>query len=69
MSIRTVIEVNHDYLADLAAHPENFSALLMMLRGSVNVHDLAEAGGNVGLPGLRLLGQRHHSETLKLTVK
>lgn len=50
MSIRTLIEVNHDRIADLDQH----------------VHILGRALGcghmKVEINGLRILGQRHHSE-------
>ena len=60
MSTRTVIEINHDHLADLVRSPERLIQYLRDLQGS---------GKPEFLPGVRLLGQRHHSETLKLTVK
>jgi hypothetical protein len=67
MSTRTIIEINHDYIHDLEADPSQLRALLLMARSGA----LANVGptGSVGLPGIRILGQRHHSETLKLEVK
>lgn len=69
MSIRTIIEINHDHLHNL--RPGGFRedllpALLSALgQGPVREGDrlLCEAYG------IRILGQRHHSETLKLEVK
>lgn len=62
--MRTVIEINHDYLHHLIEHPERLAALCVALKGT------QEDFINSMLPsGIRILGQRHHSETLKLTVK
>ena len=59
MSIRTIIEINHDYLAALEK-PEALEMLWRALRSQ----------GHFQPPnGVRILGQRHHSETLKLEVK
>ena len=64
MSIRTIIEVNHDCLADLERHPEALQRLWRML-GAGEGHRI-ESGD---IPGIRVLGQRHHSETLELKVR
>ena len=63
MSTRTIIEVNHDYLHDLLKYPEEVQAFIAALKSSSS---WAEAHTP---SGIRILGQRHHSETLKLTVK
>lgn len=67
MSTRTIIEINHDYLHDLIAHPEQLSHLIMALRWASppDVERMLESSTQ----GLRFLGRRHHSETLKLEVK
>ena len=66
MSTRTVIEINHDYLTEMEHDPEHFFDLLKQLRGSAITGKLNKGETpNVG-PGLRVLGQRHHSERLKL---
>lgn len=62
MSIRTIIEINHDYLHDLT--DEKWEELKRYLRSG---------GGPASpdrhlVPGIRVLGQRHHSEELKLTI-
>ena len=58
MSIRTVIEINHDHLYELEHNPDDVQAFLYSLKGIEPVE----------IPGIRILGQRHHSETLKLTM-
>lgn len=69
MSIRTVIEINHDYLTDLEHDPEDFFDLLKRLRGS-EITGLLNSGDKPRFgSGITVLGQRHHSEALKLTVK
>lgn len=67
MSVRTILEINHDYMQQLLDTPDDWRALLMILRSGA-VPSIKDPG-DVGLPGIRILGQRHHSETLKLTVK
>lgn len=63
MSIRTIIEINHDQLRVL-----DDPALMKMLKQELQGSDtrLIQAGL---IPGIRILGQRHHSETLNLEVK
>ncbi len=63
MSTRTIVEINHDYLHDLLAHPERINVFLVHLKGTLL--DVA----NVTPNGIKVLGQRHHSETLKFTVR
>ena len=63
MGTRTVIEINHDVLADLMNRP---TAIAQFLRALGSTEETARrAAPN----GIRILGQRHHSETLKLTVE
>lgn len=62
MSIRTIIEINHDYWQDLRDNPDSMKDLLNALT------DKREEFYR--LPrGVRILGQRHHSEKLTLTVE
>lgn len=64
MSHRTIIEVNHDYIVDIAADPEKVKAFMQKL--------LQNDWGDrerIYLQGIRKVGERHHSETLKLTVR
>lgn len=71
MSTRTIIEINHDYLNDLLKDPDAWKALLLMARSGALAGFPSEKnpGGEVGLPGIRILAQRHHSETLNLKVE
>lgn len=69
MGTRTIIEISHDCLRprDLAELVDLFETL-----GSSSVTALLNK--NSGKPvrwsnGITVLGQRHHSETLKLEVK
>ena len=64
MSIRSVIEINHDALHNLTT--EDAPRLIEWL------HSLGGVTPQIGrtpVNGVRLLGQRHHTETLKLTVE
>jgi hypothetical protein len=63
MSTRTVIEINHDYLHDLLEHPEGMVQLLRALRQTQRYAETQTP------PGVRILGQRHHSETLELSIR
>lgn len=63
MSTRTIIEINHDYLHDISKHPEKLCEFVKRLGSGLEWAD------RVMPNGVRVLGQRHHSETLKLYVK
>lgn len=66
MSIRTVIEINHDHLYRLKEDPQWAEQLYNLLASG----DWKTDRMVFPLPnGVRVLGERHHSETLKLTVK
>lgn len=56
MSTRTIIEINHDHLNVRTAHD-----LMWILRhlGHASVSELQATSDGVGV---RILGQRHHSE-------
>ena len=71
MSIRTIIEINHDYLHELSSDPEHWIDLLRAMRSSDLTGALNAANGKPVFrpPGIRILAQRHHSEMLKLEVK
>lgn len=57
MSTRTIIEINHDYLGELSKDDDAyFKVLLSMLRSGVGVNS------DLGVPGVRIIGQRHHSD-------
>ena len=68
MSIRTIIEINHDYLGQLG--PEQWAELMTALASSSVTGQLNRAEGKPvnWTTGIRILAQRHHSETLKLYV-
>lgn len=69
MSIRTIIEINHDHLTPKTC------ADLCELVSRLGLSDVTAAINKAGgkpipmSPGVRILGQRHHSETLTLEVK
>lgn len=63
MSHRTIIEVNHDFLHDLKDRPELWLEVLQKMFTSD-----WECRHTQQVPGVRKLGERHHSETLTLKV-
>jgi hypothetical protein len=68
MSTRTIIEINHDFLADLERNPETLMGILRQL-GGCSITGMLNRGEIPYSGGIRILAQRHHSETLNLTVK
>lgn len=62
MSTRTIIEINHDCIARMTA--EEWETIKNMC---LHYPDLDGRYRQVN--GVRVLGQRHHSTTLKLEVK
>lgn len=69
MSIRTVIEINHDYLRRLG--PEQWAELMTALASAsvTGQLNLSEGKPVNWTTGIRILAQRHHSETLRLKVE
>jgi hypothetical protein len=63
MSIRTIIEVNHDYIDELCEDGTISRKLYLWI---MKYHH-GPADGN-HIQGVRVLGSRHHSETLALKV-
>jgi hypothetical protein len=63
MSHRTILEFNHDYLHDLKADPKHLENLLRRLMAND-----WQGRWTPDVPGVRKVGERHHSETLKLTI-
>ncbi len=57
MSVRTIIEINHDYIYKHAEAVEIFDWLLQYLRAGNN-----GATDEEFEPMIRILGQRHHSQ-------
>lgn len=72
MSIRTIIEINHDHLDTLFGDAENGAAairsFLLVLFGSKITGQLNNGETPEPITGIRILAQRHHSDTLKLTI-
>ncbi|MBV2182063.1 MAG: hypothetical protein KUL86_12640 [Castellaniella sp.] len=69
MSTRTIIEINHDHLTPSTC--ASLCSLVSQLGLSTITSDLNRANGtplNWGA-SVRILGQRHHSETLTLEVR
>ncbi|HWT40976.1 MAG TPA: hypothetical protein VN081_06985 [Dongiaceae bacterium] len=63
MSIRTVIEINHDMIARMDSKDwEDIKRYVLASHIGSQKHYRE-------VPGIRVLGSRHHSETLKLEVK
>jgi hypothetical protein len=69
VSTRTIIEINHDCLRRLG--PEQWAELMAALSQSFITGKLNQADGSPvqWIPGIRILAQRHHSETLHLKVE
>lgn len=69
MSTRTIIEINHDHLTLLTASQLIYllSALgLSKVTGMLNENDGKPVDWSTGI---RILAQRHHSETITLEVR
>lgn len=69
MSIRTVIEINHDHLNVVTEM--RLMELLRTLGSSAVTGALNKNGGDPveWSSGVRILAQRHHSETITLKVE
>ena len=64
MSIRTIIEINHDRLSNLE-NPEELQRLILALQMGVN--EFLNKGEQPEIaPGVRVLMQRHHSDRVTL---
>ncbi len=66
MSTRTIIEINHDLLGALERNPKYLASLPSSLAAGFVAAQLNAAGEFELLPGVRVLAQRHHSESIKL---
>jgi len=62
MSIRTIVEINHDYLKELKDNPESMQELYQKLDGRP-----LDRGDEL-IPGVEFLTQRHHSEGVMLCI-
>lgn len=69
MSTRTIVEINHDYLAHLLEDRTFLRDLILELMSTEVTRRLNTQGPHDFLCGIRILAQRHHSETLKLEIK
>lgn len=65
MSIRTIVEFNHDYLHRLE---DDESAMRQLIRALCDYHTPVKHACPPP-DGIRILGTRHHSEILSLEVK
>lgn len=70
MSIRTVIEINHDRLDDIEqlSHPE----LLKLIRSATNCNSQLNEGTGYGVDhgnGFKTLTSRHHTDRLRVIVQ
>lgn len=69
MSMRTLVEINHDYLGDLLDDPEAFKRLLMALR-SCELNSQLNKGEVVRFePGIRVVLTRHHSDIVAVRTQ
>ena len=71
MSQRTLLEISHDYLAQIEASPEDFvSKLMTVIEGRHSGSDDAKgiASAHLQRYGARKLATRHHSEDLRIMV-
>lgn len=64
MSHRTILEFNHDYLHDMEQDPEFWKRLMQKLKAN----DFKDRW-TPEIAGVRKVGERHHSETLNLTIR
>lgn len=71
MSMRTIIEINHDCLFLLEKDPNSMHQLIRAILDYSTSFSIHIERGFADPPpdGVRILGTRHHSETLELKVK
>ena len=69
MSIRTIIEINHDHINELVDRGHISEELRNAIFG--NDKDVMDEFGSMfaSLQGIRRLAQRHHSDEITLEVK
>lgn len=68
MSIRTIIEVNHDFLNALERNPYKWNELLADLRGAAINEKLNKGETPQPTAGVRVLAQCHHSNTVSIDI-
>lgn len=73
MSIRTLIEINHDRLHDLRERPDVIETILRNLGGSTYngaLNEANEAGKPLAIAlGITIVMQRHHSTDVTVTTE
>lgn len=73
MSIRTLIEINHDRLPDLTDSPEIMAHILRELSSSTHgaaLNEANERGRALGIGhGVTIILQRHHSTDVTVTTE
>ena len=65
MSIRTIIEINHDLLAALD-NPEALKKMVLNLAMGAHMPELNNGETPEIAPGVRVLMQRHHSSNVTI---
>lgn len=65
MSTRTIIEINHDYIARM----KNNGHISEELRRALSSGEARIWLDGDNVPGMRWIGERHHSEELRVTIK
>lgn len=66
MSTRTIIEINHDYLHDLRTRDSFLWARLLLDLAGCELN--ADERQFFAAHGIRILGSRHHSNSMTLTI-
>lgn len=69
MSIRTIIEINHDYLDDVSMRGKSWAKLLQNLKGQDITEKLNNGMVYVPFRGIRVLAQKRHSDRMKLEIE
>jgi hypothetical protein len=67
MSTRTIIEINHDYIAEMSEKGQiGLELYRLITRQAYDAKSRDELAAR--LPGVRVLGSRHHSEPFLLEI-
>jgi len=69
MSIRTIIEINHDYAHDILSMPAEMFRGLIMQMALNQAADQDEIERQCEANGISILGSRHHSDYMTVEVK
>lgn len=68
MSIRTIVEINHDFLNEVDRDPEAAGRAVWNLLTGHESGPGEIAGFKARHFGIRKLGQRHHTDAMRLTL-